>query len=224
PDLLTRLYRIARDVDRLLIHLDVAVTNELARGLAAAGETHPVHDVVETRLQSREQIVSRNSRKRCDALERVPELPLRDAIDALDLLLLAELLRVLRHLAAAGSGSAVLAGGRRTTLDGALFGEALGRFEKELGSLAPALSAARFCISHRLDSPTLGRAAAVVRNRRDVLDRLDLKSGSDERLDRRLASRPRSLQSHVHTANAQRYCFASSLLTGNGRGKRSRLL
>src|ERR1700682_4209368 len=96
------MYQIARDVHRLLIHLDVAMPNELARCLAAARESHAVNDVVETRLQCGEKIVSRYSRKRCDPLEGVPELPLADAIDTLDLLLLTELLRVLRHLPTAG--------------------------------------------------------------------------------------------------------------------------
>src|SRR5450759_5515461 len=98
---MSRLHEEARDVDRLLIHLDVAVPHELARRLAAARESHAVHDVVETRLQRGEEIVSRDSRERCDPLEGVPELSLADAVDALDFLLLAELLRVLRQLATA---------------------------------------------------------------------------------------------------------------------------
>src|SRR5690349_23630958 len=119
------------------------MTHELARGLPAARESHAVHDIVETRFQRGEKIVSRNSRQRCDALEGVPELSLAHAVNALDLLLLTELLRILRHLATPRGRSAVLTRRRRTALDGALLGEALGRLEEQLGSLAAALPAAR---------------------------------------------------------------------------------
>src|SRR6185503_12689931 len=123
------------------VDLDVAVTNELSRCLAARGEAHAVHDVVETALESGEKIVAGDARHRCHALERVAELVLAHTIDALDLLLFTKLLGILRHLATAGSRSSVLARGRRTTLDGALLGEALGSFEKQLGSFAAALAA-----------------------------------------------------------------------------------
>jgi hypothetical protein len=55
-----------------------------------------------------------------DLLERVAELLLRDAVDALDLLLLAQLLGVLRDLPAARRRLAVLARGVGATLDRAL--------------------------------------------------------------------------------------------------------
>src|SRR6184192_1612637 len=82
---LTRLHQVARNVDRLLIYFDMAVPNELTRSLAAARESHAIDDVVETRLQRREKIVSGDSRKRCDALEGVPELSFAHAVDTLDL-------------------------------------------------------------------------------------------------------------------------------------------
>src|SRR5215212_4972728 len=100
----------------------MAVANELARCLAARRETHAVHDVVETALESGEKIVAGDARHRRHALERVAELALAHAVDALDLLLLTKLLRILRHLATAGSAGTVLSRGRRTTLDGALLG------------------------------------------------------------------------------------------------------
>jgi hypothetical protein len=61
--------------------------------------------------------------------------------DALDLLLLAQLLGVLRHLAAARRGLAMLARRVRTTLDRALLGEALGALEEQLRAFTPALTA-----------------------------------------------------------------------------------
>ena len=45
-------HEVARDVDRLLIDLDVTVTDELARGLAARREAHAIHDVVEPALEA----------------------------------------------------------------------------------------------------------------------------------------------------------------------------
>ena len=189
---------------RLLVHLDVAVADELTRGLAAGGEAHAVHHVVEARLECREQVVARDAGLRRDLLERVAELLLAQPVDALDLLLLTQLLRVLRRLAAARRRLAVLAGRVRTTLDRALLGEALGALEEQLGSFAAALPAARPCIAtHGSDSPTLRGTAAVVRDRRHVLDRLDLQSRGGERLDGRLAAAARTLHAHVHTLHAE---------------------
>ena len=108
-------------------------------------------------------------------IERVVKLGFTHAIDALDLLLLAELLRVLGRLAATRGALSVLSRRVRPTLDGALLGETLRALEKELRSFAPTLSAARPNITaHDLHSPTLGWTAAVMRNRRHVLDGLDL--------------------------------------------------
>src|SRR6185295_13619053 len=144
---LARRHVIARDVHALLVHFDMAMTNELARGLAAAGEAHAVHHVVQTRLERREQIVTAKTGLRAHLVEGVAELLLAHAVDALDLLLLTKLLGELRRLAAAGRGLTVLARRIRTTLDGALLGEALGGLEEQLGSLAAALTAARTCIA-----------------------------------------------------------------------------
>src|SRR6185312_5888226 len=46
PDLLARGDPVGGDVDPVAVDLDVAVRDELARGLAAGGEAHPVHHVV----------------------------------------------------------------------------------------------------------------------------------------------------------------------------------
>src|SRR5207302_1461413 len=108
------------------------MTDELARRATARGEAHPIHHVVETALERREQVVPGDARRRAHALERVAELLLAQLIDALDLLLLAQLLGVLRRLAAARSVLAVLAGRVWTTLHRTLLGEALGALQKEL--------------------------------------------------------------------------------------------
>src|SRR5215204_3823360 len=133
---------VARDVDALLVHLDVAMADELARGLAAAGEAHAVHHVVEARLECGQQVVARDAGLRADLLERVAELLLGEPVDALDLLLLAQLLRVLRRLATARRRLAMLTGRVRATLDRALLGEALRGLQEQLRPLAAALPAA----------------------------------------------------------------------------------
>ena len=91
--------------------------------------------------------MARDPRQRRHLLEGVPELLLAQAVDALDLLLLAQLLGVFRRLATARRVLAVLAGRVWTTLDRALLGEALGALEEQLRAFTTALLAARACIA-----------------------------------------------------------------------------
>src|SRR5581483_4079726 len=99
---------IARDVHGLAVHLDMAMANELTRSLAACGETHAVHHVIQPTLKCREKVVAGDPRQLGDLLERVAELLLAHAVNALDLLLFTELLGVLRRLAATGGVLSVL--------------------------------------------------------------------------------------------------------------------
>src|SRR5262249_22780339 len=113
----------------------------------------------------------------------------------------------------------------RTTLDGTLLGEALGALEEQLGPFAPALLAARPCVAtHGSDSPALGGTAAVVRDRRDVLDRLDLKTSGGQRLDRWFATRagPLPLAGDALPPGAERP--ARGLLGSDGGRERGALL
>ena len=48
----------------LLVHLDVTVTDELARRLAAGREAHAVDHVVEPALERGQQVVARDARQR----------------------------------------------------------------------------------------------------------------------------------------------------------------
>ena len=52
---------------RLQVHFDVAVTDELARSLAARRETHAIDDVVEAALERGQQVVARDAGQRADA-------------------------------------------------------------------------------------------------------------------------------------------------------------
>src|SRR5688572_107164 len=150
--------------------------DELARGLATGREAKPVHHVVQPALQRCQQVVSGDARERRHILERVPELLFGNTVNALDLLFLAKLLRVFRCLAATRRGLAMLAGCIRPAFHRALLREALGSLQEQLRPFAPALPAAWSRVAHRSDSPALRGTAAVMRNRRDVLDRLDLQA------------------------------------------------
>jgi hypothetical protein len=52
----------------------VTVTTKLARRLATGRESQAIHHVVETALESRQQVVTSDAWQRGDVLERVPEL------------------------------------------------------------------------------------------------------------------------------------------------------
>src|SRR5690242_2545625 len=75
----------------------------------------------------------------------------------------------------------------------------------------------------QLHAATLGGTAAVVRGRRDVLDRADLEAGGLERPDRRLAARARALDEDVDLAHAVLLRAAGSGLGGHLGGERGRL-
>src|SRR5262249_25804578 len=53
-----------------------------------------------------------------------------------------------------------------------------------------------------LDTPSLGRSASVVRNGRDVADRLHLEPDRLQRANRRLAAGARSLDAHIERPHA----------------------
>src|SRR4051794_9994015 len=65
------------------------------------------------------------------------------------------------------------------------------------------------------DPPTLGRAAAVVGHRRDVLDAGDLDAGVLDRADRRLAARAGALDHDVDLADAVLHGATGALLGGH---------
>src|SRR5580658_11111367 len=73
------------------------------------------------------------------------------------------------------------------------------------------------------DPAPLGRAAAIVRNRGDVLDRADLEAGRLERPDGGLPARTRTLHEHVDLAHAVLHGPAGGGLGRHLRGERSRL-
>ena len=137
-DLVARLELVRRDVGRPAVDGEVAVGDELAGLGARRREAHPVDDVVEPQLERAQQVLAGHAGSVLGVDEVVAELALEDAVDAADLLLLAQLEAVLADLAAA---DAVLAGRRRAALEGALLGIAAAALEEELRAL-PAAEAA----------------------------------------------------------------------------------
>src|SRR6266496_3360952 len=230
-----RLDGVGRDVHDAAVDRHVAVADQLAGLVARAAEPGAVDDVVEARLQELEQHLAGDALAPRGLLVVAVELLLEHPVDAPRLLLLAELQQVLGFL---GPATAVLAGRVGAALDRALGALALGALEEELGLLPPAELAVRTCVACQLDSslssrgpashPTaLGGTAAVVGDRGDVLDPLDLEAGGLERPDRRFAAGAGPLHEDVHLADAVLLGPARRLLgseLGRERGRLARAL
>src|SRR5262249_62344214 len=78
----------ARDVDAPAVDHEVAVADKLPRLRPRRGKTEPVDDVVETRLQSAQEVVPGHARAAGRLVVVIPELPLQQAVVAAGLLLL----------------------------------------------------------------------------------------------------------------------------------------
>src|SRR4051794_33913621 len=181
-DLVARPELVRRDVGGDAVDREVAVADELAGSRSGGREAHPVDDVVQAQLERAQQVLAGHAGPILGRDEVVPELPLEDAVGLADLLLLAQLQAVLADLAAA---DAVLAGRRRSSLERALLRIAARALEIELRAFTPADPADGFGVASHvspdLDPAPLGRAAAVVRDGRDVGDGADLEAGGLER-------------------------------------------
>ena len=157
-ELVARLELVRRDVRRDAVHGEVAVVDELAGGRSRRGEAGAVDDVVEPQLERAQQVLAGHAGAVLGGDEVVAELLLEHAVGLADLLLLAQLQPVLADLAAA---DAVLAGGRRTALEGALLRIAARALQEELRALAPADPADGFGVtSHESFGPRRGAAWA----------------------------------------------------------------
>jgi hypothetical protein len=99
----------------------VAVRHHLARLRPRGGETQPEDHIVEPSLEQAQEVLARHALLALRLREVASELALQQTVDALGLLLLAQLLPVRRLLRAA---QAVLARGVVAALDGALVREA----------------------------------------------------------------------------------------------------
>src|SRR5690606_14943177 len=143
PNLVARPRLVARDVDDPAVHLHVPVPDELPRLLPARRKAHPVHHVVQASLQRDQQVLTRHARLLRRTVEQVPEVPLGDPVDPLDLLLLPELLRVVGCLAPPRLRETVLPRRVVAPLDRALLRVALRPLQEQLLPLAAAKLADR---------------------------------------------------------------------------------
>src|SRR5215210_3189338 len=139
------------DADLAAVHQHVAVADELPRLGPRSREAEAVDDVVEPPLQHHQEVLAGDALAAVGLLEIVAELALEHAIDALDLLLLAELQAVAQRPTAAPR--AVLARREVAPLDRALLFEAAVTLEKQLHPLPAAEPADGSRISGHLYSP-----------------------------------------------------------------------
>jgi hypothetical protein len=113
----------------------VAVVDQLARVVAREREAGREHDVVEPALEQGHQVLARVALQALGLPEVELELALLHAVDALELLLLAQAHAVLGHL---GALLGVHAGRVVAARNGALLGEAALPLEEEFHPLAAA--------------------------------------------------------------------------------------
>src|SRR5204862_7104052 len=122
---------LARRVVRLSsVHRDMAVTHQLARLATAGGKTHAIDDVIQAALQLLQKRFAGDAFLGRSLLEIVAKLLFQREVDALGLLLLAQLQAVSYNLGLAIF--AVLAGSEVTLFHRALFADTLGALEKTL--------------------------------------------------------------------------------------------
>src|SRR6185436_14402287 len=143
-NLVARLELIARDVDRLAVDEAMRVLHEVTTLFARAGKSRAVREVVETALEERDHLFAGAALRVRRFRVICTELSLEDAVDAADLLLLAETHGVLAELDAA---LAMLARRVRPARVRALVAVAALPFEEELHVFAPAQLADRSRIS-----------------------------------------------------------------------------
>src|SRR5688572_19125439 len=129
-------HRVRRHVDLLAVHEEVAVAHELARLRSRRREPEPVDDVVEPALEQLQQRLAGDAALTFGRLEVAAELILEHTVDALHLLLFAQLDAVAHELGL--SRLPVLSGWEVALLDRALLRVAALSLEEELHSLSPA--------------------------------------------------------------------------------------
>src|SRR5690606_35385056 len=101
-DLVTEAYADRWDVNAAAVQHEVDVGDKLAGSRAAGGKASAVNDVVQALLEIFEQDLATLALATLCFCHQVGELLLQQAVQALDLLLLTQLDRVLARLVAAG--------------------------------------------------------------------------------------------------------------------------
>jgi len=161
-DLIANLALEGWDVHLAAVDGYVSVAHDLACLATRHGEAHAVNNVVETGLELLQQQLTGNAGLARSGLVVCAELGLEREVDALGLLLLAELQAVAYDLGLAGL--AVLAWGEVALLNGALVGEALRALEEKLYAVAAAKAADGSCITCHFKSPDFGCRSVYTRS------------------------------------------------------------
>ena len=129
---------IGRNVQSLGVHQNRVVPDQLASLGTRSAEAHTINNVVETPFQQLEQVFAGRAAQAVGLFVIVRELRFEYAVDAAQLLLLAQLRAIVRGTALA---LAMLAGRVGALLHRTLGGEALIAFQKQLAAFAAALTA-----------------------------------------------------------------------------------
>ena len=210
------------DVGGVAVQFDGAVAHQLASFGAGRAEAHAVDDVVQARFQQLDQRFAGVATATLGFSEVLAELLFQHAVHALELLLFAQLQAVVGS--AGARSAAVLA---RLGIQLALgIQRATGALQEQVSTLA-----ARACIwvqynvpcGFPLDTTTLRRTAAVVRNGRDVGDARDLDAQRVQGADRRFTAGAGALDAHFQRLDAVFQRNAASRFSGDLRGERGRL-
>src|ERR1041384_7925042 len=142
---IARLDRERRDIHLLAVHDEVAVADQLPRLRRGRREPGAIGDVVEPPFEQLQQRLAGDAARPLRLLEVAAELILEHAVDALDLLLLAQLHAVAGQLLLARLP--VLPRREVALLDRALLGVAALALEEQLHPLAAAQAADRSNVS-----------------------------------------------------------------------------
>ena len=145
-DLIADINLVGRFVDLAAVYGDVTMTDDLAGLATREREAEAVGDVVEASLKLLKEEFAGDAGLVRGLLVVSAELSLEGEVDALGLLLLAQLQAVADDLLNL-LGLAVLAGGEVALLDGAFLGEAFCSLEEELGSVAAAEASDGSCVT-----------------------------------------------------------------------------
>src|SRR6202035_2804867 len=150
-DRLAGLHLIGGDGGLPAVHLHVPVAHKLARLRPRGGEPEAIDDVVQPLLEHHQEVLAGDPLLPVRLLEIGAELGLEHPVDALDLLLLAQLQAVAQG--AASAPRAVLARREVAALDGTLLLEAAVALQKQLHPLAAAEPANGSRVSRHWFSP-----------------------------------------------------------------------
>src|SRR5205814_1130171 len=214
-----------RDVDALAVHQDAVMAHHLARLGARSAEAHAIGHGVEARFEELQQPLAGHALGARSLGVGLAELALEHAVDAAQLLLLAQLLAVVGEPRAALL--AVLARGVGAPFDGAFVGEALLALQEQLFAFPAALAALGVEDSCHavswLDAPALRRTATVVRNRGHVGDAGNLQPDRIERPHRRFSPRAGALDADLDVLHAAFLRRAPGALGRDLRRERRRL-